>query len=92
MQGIIPASAHAPIPLGAPAAGQEATKAIVWGARIRSGVVVSQRGGDFELMSGQDLSLGYRSSDAESVTLYFEESFTLKILDSTAAAAVVSEA
>ena len=63
---------------------------IVWAPGIRGGVVVSQRGGDFQFVSGQDLSIGYRASDAESVTLYLEESFTLTILDPTAAVALAT--
>ena len=54
------------------------------------GVVVSQHGGDFQFVSGQDLSPGCRGSDAEPATLYFEESFTLDMLDPTGAVALVS--
>jgi uncharacterized linocin/CFP29 family protein len=39
-------------------------------------VVLSMRGGDFELTVGQDFSIGYLSHDAEHVRLYLEESFT----------------
>jgi uncharacterized linocin/CFP29 family protein len=58
---------------------------IVWTPGVEGGVVVSQRGGDFELVSGQDLSVGFRSADADTVTLYLEESFTFIVLDPTAA-------
>jgi uncharacterized linocin/CFP29 family protein len=58
---------------------------IVWAPGVKGGVVISQRGGDFELVSGQDISVGFRSADAEGVTLYLEESFTFKVLDPTAA-------
>lgn len=58
---------------------------IVWTPGVEGGVVISQRGGDFEFVSGQDLSVGFRSADAETVTLYLEESFTFNVLDPTAA-------
>ena len=51
------------------------------------GVVVSLRGGDFVLDSGQDLSIGYDSHDAELVRLYIEESFSFHV--ATPEAAVV---
>jgi len=49
---------------------------IVWAPAIDSGFLVSTRGGDFELSIGQDVSIGYDSYDADSVNLYFFESFT----------------
>lgn len=58
---------------------------IVWAPGVEGGVVVSRRGGDFQFVSGQDLSVGFRSADADSVTLYLEESFTFNVLDPTAA-------
>lgn len=42
--------------------------------------LVSQRGGDLELILGQDLSLGYDGHDTEKVKLYFTESFTFRVL------------
>jgi len=42
-------------------------------------VVLTQRGGDFELVVGEDFSIGYRSSSAESVDLYLEESLAFRI-------------
>jgi uncharacterized linocin/CFP29 family protein len=38
------------------------------------------RGGDFLFESGEDLSVGYSSHDAEHVRLYFEESFTFRVV------------
>ena len=51
-------------------------------------VVLSQRGGDFELIVGQDLSIGYLSHTAETVTLYLEESLTFRLLSPEAAVAL----
>jgi uncharacterized linocin/CFP29 family protein len=47
---------------------------------------VSVRGGDFLLESGQDLSVGYDSHDAEQVRLYIEESFSFRVATPEAAA------
>jgi len=52
---------------------------VVWAPAVDGAVVVSQRGGDVELTVGQDFSLGYRSSDAGTVTLYLEESVTSRV-------------
>ena len=37
---------------------------VVWAPAVDGAVVLSQRGGDFELTVGQDFSIGYSSSDA----------------------------
>ncbi|MCU4184334.1 bacteriocin family protein [Acidiferrimicrobium sp. IK] len=63
---------------------------IVWAPGIEGALVVSQRGGDFVLSVGQDLSIGYSHHDAETVTLYFEESFTFTVLEEDAAVHLVS--
>jgi uncharacterized linocin/CFP29 family protein len=52
---------------------------VVWAPAVDGAVVLSQRGGDFELTVGQDFSIGYRSSDATTVDLYLEESLTFRI-------------
>ena len=43
--------------------------------------MVSQRGGDFEIILGNDLAIGYDSHTISTVSLYFTESFTFRILD-----------
>jgi uncharacterized linocin/CFP29 family protein len=62
---------------------------IVWAPGLAGAVVVSQRGGDFALRCGQDLSIGYASHDGEGVRLYLEESFSFHV--ATPEAAVVLE-
>jgi uncharacterized linocin/CFP29 family protein len=52
---------------------------VVWAPAVDGAVVLSQRGGDFELTVGEDFSIGYRTSDATSVTLYIEESASFRI-------------
>jgi uncharacterized linocin/CFP29 family protein len=58
---------------------------IVWAPGVVGGIVISQRGGDFVLDSGQDLSVGYLDHDRTGVTLYLEESFTFRVLEPDAA-------
>jgi uncharacterized linocin/CFP29 family protein len=48
-------------------------------------VVMSQRGGDFLLSLGQDLSLGYRDHSRDEVELYLVESFAFQVLSPDAA-------
>ena len=49
---------------------------IIWAPAIDGAVLLSGRGGDYELRLGQDLSIGYVAHDADEVRLYFTESFT----------------
>ncbi len=42
--------------------------------------LVTERGGDFELTLGQDMSIGYDSHTNEKVKLYLTESFTFRVL------------
>lgn len=59
---------------------------VIWAPAISGGVLLSGRGGDYQLQLGQDLSIGYESHTAEKVRLYFTQSFTF--LPYTAEAAV----
>jgi uncharacterized linocin/CFP29 family protein len=52
---------------------------------LEGGLVVSLRGGDFELTVGQDFSIGYLDHTTERVRLYIEESFTFLVLTEQAA-------
>ena len=61
---------------------------IVWTPGLSGGALVSLRGGDFVLDSGQDLSIGYDSHDAETVRLYLEETFSFRIATPEAAVAL----
>jgi uncharacterized linocin/CFP29 family protein len=51
---------------------------IVWAPGIDGGLVLTARGGDFELDLGQDLSIGYLSHSGTEVELYLQESFTFR--------------
>ncbi len=61
---------------------------IVWAPGCKGAIVLSLRGGDFVLDSGQDLSLGYDSHDGEVVRLYIEESFSFHVATPEAAVAL----
>jgi uncharacterized linocin/CFP29 family protein len=65
---------------------------IVWAPGLDGGLVISLRGGDFELSVGQDFSIGYLSHDTEKVNLYIEESFTFLVLTKQAAIPLTVEA
>jgi len=58
---------------------------ILWSPAIDGGVLLSTRGGDFELTVGQDLSIGYCSHDRQQVELYITESFAFRVLEPEAA-------
>lgn len=47
---------------------------VVWAPAVDGAVVISQRGGDFELTVGQDVSIAYKDHDATTVTLELQES------------------
>lgn len=49
---------------------------LVYAPAVDGSVVMSMRGGDFELTVGRDFSIGYLDHDAKSVRLYIESSFT----------------
>jgi uncharacterized linocin/CFP29 family protein len=58
---------------------------IVWAPGVTGAIVLSLRGGDFRFESGQDMSIGYASHDAENVRLYLEESFSFHVATPEAA-------
>ncbi|MGN6534492.1 MAG: family 1 encapsulin nanocompartment shell protein, partial [Mesorhizobium sp.] len=62
---------------------------IIWAPAIQGAFLLTTRGGDFELDIGQDISIGYASHSGTAVELYFQESFTFRLL--TTEAVVVLE-
>ena len=58
---------------------------VVWAPAVDGAVVLSQRGGDFEIAVGEDFSVGYRSFDQTSVDLFIEESLTFRVHTADAA-------
>lgn len=47
---------------------------------LSGGLLVSTRGGDFELTLGQDFSIGYETHDPKVVRMFIAESFTFRVL------------
>jgi uncharacterized linocin/CFP29 family protein len=62
---------------------------IVSAPGVNGAVVLSQRGGDFELVVGQDFSVGYLDHTATTVRLYVQESLTFRMLATEAAVPMV---
>jgi len=48
---------------------------------LKQPILVSARGGDFDLSLGQDISIGYGAHTTKTVSLYFTESFTFRIFE-----------
>ena len=61
---------------------------IIWAPAIDGAFLLSTRGGDYELHLGQDLSIGYLSHDADTIELYFQESFTFLVQTAEAGVAI----
>ncbi|MFR9753046.1 family 1 encapsulin nanocompartment shell protein [Nocardia sp. 004] len=61
---------------------------IIWAPAITGAIVLTTRGGDFDLQIGQDLSIGYLSHDDTSVQLYFQQSLTFLMYTAEAAVAL----
>jgi uncharacterized linocin/CFP29 family protein len=59
-------------------------KEVIWGPAIKGGVVLTTRGGDFDLYLGQDVSIGYLGQSESSVKLYLQESLTYRTQTSEA--------
>jgi uncharacterized linocin/CFP29 family protein len=57
---------------------------VFWAPAVQGALVVSTRGGDFELIVGRDLSIGYQDHSASTVELYLEESLTFRVLSAEA--------
>ena len=58
---------------------------IVLAPKVDGAVLLSHRGGDFQLSVGQDLSIGYAGRDNDKVHLYLTESFAFRVLERGAA-------
>jgi uncharacterized linocin/CFP29 family protein len=61
---------------------------IIWAPAISGALVLTGRGGDYELRLGQELSIGYLSHDASRVELYFTESFTFSVYTTEASVSI----
>ena len=62
---------------------------VVWAPAVNGAVLLSTRGGDFELTVGRDLSVGYATHDADRVQLYITETMAFRVLTPEAAVTLV---
>jgi uncharacterized linocin/CFP29 family protein len=61
---------------------------IIWAPAISGAVVLTTRGGDFDLHIGQDISIGYLAHTDTAVRRYLQETFTFLMLTAEAAVAL----
>lgn len=57
---------------------------LIFAPHLNGAVVVSERGGDFRITLGKDISIGYETHDRNEVQLYFTEAFTFQVIDPAA--------
>ncbi|RII17848.1 Linocin-M18 [Streptomyces sp. YIM 130001] len=57
---------------------------LIWAPALSGGVMLSGRGGDYELHLGQDLSIGYTGHTGAEVELYLQETLTFLMLSDEA--------
>jgi uncharacterized linocin/CFP29 family protein len=101
IKGIDQASAHPILPIPDdyqeyPHSIAEATRLLrklvdgplVWAPAVNGAVVLSLRGGDFELTIGRDLSIAYQSHTDKVVRLYLVETMAFRVLTPEAAVAL----
>jgi uncharacterized linocin/CFP29 family protein len=62
---------------------------LVWAPAVNGAVVLSLRGGDFELTVGQDLSIGYLTHSDTTVQLYLQDTLAFRALAPEAAVPLV---
>lgn len=59
---------------------------IIMAPYIDNAFLLTERGGDYRLVLGQDLSIGYESHTSKFVQLYLTESFTFQVIEPAAIA------
>jgi len=55
---------------------EQLVEQVVWAPALSGGCLLSTRGGDYEMVLGQDVSIGYTAHTGEDVELYLQESLT----------------
>ena len=61
---------------------------IIWAPALDDALLVSARGGDYELHLGLDAAIGYSSHTAETVDLYLRETLTFRVNTSEASVVI----
>jgi uncharacterized linocin/CFP29 family protein len=64
---------------------------LVWAPAVNGAIVLSLRGGDFELTVGRDLSIAYQSHTDKAVRLYLLETVGFRVLTPEAAVTLVHQ-
>jgi uncharacterized linocin/CFP29 family protein len=64
---------------------------LIWAPGLDGAIVLSLRGGDFELSVGRDFSIGYTEHNERAVALYIEESLTFEVITPEAAVPLAYE-
>ena len=64
--------------------GQVVLSPYLTGKHENEAFMLSQRGGDLEIILGQDMAVGYDTHSTDKVKLYYTESFTFRILEPAA--------
>jgi uncharacterized linocin/CFP29 family protein len=62
---------------------------VIQSPNVKEAFIISERGGDFKLTVGQDISIGFDSATTTEVKLYYTESFTFQVLEPNAVAVLV---
>ena len=52
---------------------------VVWAPAVEGAIVLSMRGGDFELVVGEDFSIGYRGHSDHTVSFVLEETMLFRV-------------
>lgn len=63
-----------------------------WSPSPDCGLILSRRGGDYELTLGQDFSVGYQYTQGDTLHLYLTETLTFRVLEPAAAVALAFKA
>jgi uncharacterized linocin/CFP29 family protein len=53
---------------------------VIYAELVKDALLVANRGGDAELIVGQDFAIGYHSHSADEISLFITESFTFRVL------------
>jgi uncharacterized linocin/CFP29 family protein len=61
---------------------------IIWAPAIDGAIVLTTRGGDFDLQLGTDVAIGYTSHHADTVELYLQETLTFLVYTAEASVAL----
>jgi uncharacterized linocin/CFP29 family protein len=61
---------------------------VIWAPALQGAVLLSGRGGDYELTIGQDMSIGYTYHEKHAIELFLAESFAFRVLEPRAAVAL----